>query len=461
MDPAEPDSDADLGFGSAPPFAFLAPTPSPASRRLSSSFSGSNRPLPPARKRLAYVDLQGRLVGAEEATSAWAIGGLGREEVAAWQLFSPIQRVVLVAVIGVAVAESRKNRLISQLKKSVEVRDQILSSMEQKLDSLCEQVHGVNKQPGSGAEVSPSKSAEFPFDANFDSEGIKFVECGCWLCDHHQKLFNGLEDNATVRTSIGYDMLQGKPNLIGEAEQEERRMSDLSDLASSVTSAADIQMNVAIEQVISNLKREGEEKDATIRELTKFLHSSDAAGSKRINELEEIIRRKNMITAKLKKDMAVLEQKVVQLTRLRRPSTQKEEYDDSNRFPFLAENILYDMDSTTSPSSSDSDGSPGSRSQPSTTKLPETPSVKVHAFRRKEDAESENVSSFSVKRVDEPTDARPGSPLREISTNQKPGKNASMRARQLHLGSGDMKKRSRAKQTHGGSKAVTPRQRWS
>ncbi|PKI60216.1 hypothetical protein CRG98_019404 [Punica granatum] len=122
MDPAEPDSDADLGFGSAPPFAFLAPTPSPASRRLSSSFSGSNRPLPPARKRLAYVDLQGRLVGAEEATSAWAIGGLGREEVAAWQLFSPIQRVVLVAVIGVAVAESRKNRLISQLKKSVEVR---------------------------------------------------------------------------------------------------------------------------------------------------------------------------------------------------------------------------------------------------------------------------------------------------------------------------------------------------
>lgn len=44
-----------------------------------------------------------------------------------------------------------------------------------------------------------------------------------------------------------------------------------------------LQMNglcIEEEQDISNLKRECEEKEATIRELTEFLHSSDAAGSK-------------------------------------------------------------------------------------------------------------------------------------------------------------------------------------
>lgn len=41
------------------------------------------------------------------------------------------------------------------------------------------------------------------------------------------------------------------------------------------------QMNaLAIEQDVSNLKQECEEKDATIRELSEFLHSSEVAGSK-------------------------------------------------------------------------------------------------------------------------------------------------------------------------------------
>lgn len=117
------------------------------------------------------------------------------------------------------------------------------------------------------------------------------------------------------------------------AEQEERRMSDLSDWASSVTSTAEIQVHegsrtnkivdygywtlvhilkrdskrdndfvflllvlhfhiflfiswitqmntLAIEQDIYNLKRDCEDKDATIKELTTLLHSSDIAGSK-------------------------------------------------------------------------------------------------------------------------------------------------------------------------------------
>ena len=42
-----------------------------------------------------------------------------------------------------------------------------------------------------------------------------------------------------------------------------------------------IQMNnLAIEQDIYNLKRDCEDKDAIIKELTTLLHSSDMAGSK-------------------------------------------------------------------------------------------------------------------------------------------------------------------------------------
>lgn len=58
---------------------------------------------------------------AEEASSAKAIG-LSWEAGVAWELFTPAQRFLIVAVIGVAVSESKKNRIINQLKKSVELR---------------------------------------------------------------------------------------------------------------------------------------------------------------------------------------------------------------------------------------------------------------------------------------------------------------------------------------------------
>ncbi|KAI5327152.1 hypothetical protein L3X38_026548 [Prunus dulcis] len=74
----------------------------------------------------AQVSLDGRLVNANEASSARAIkGGLNPEQAMAWELFSPIQRflfvVVIVVVISVAIAESKKNRHIMKLKKSVEL----------------------------------------------------------------------------------------------------------------------------------------------------------------------------------------------------------------------------------------------------------------------------------------------------------------------------------------------------
>ncbi|KAF7810351.1 inactive rhomboid protein [Senna tora] len=58
------------------------------------------------------------------------------DQALASHLFTPIQRFLIVAVIGVAVVESRKNYQICQLKKSVQLKDEVLSSMQQKLDNL-------------------------------------------------------------------------------------------------------------------------------------------------------------------------------------------------------------------------------------------------------------------------------------------------------------------------------------
>lgn len=53
----------------------------------------------------------------------------------------------------------------------------------------------------------------------------------------------------------GDEILQYKMSLTNAAEQEERRMSDLSDWASSVTSAAEIQVRLhkEIEMLLSTL----------------------------------------------------------------------------------------------------------------------------------------------------------------------------------------------------------------
>ena len=107
-----------------PPLVSFTPAvPSRRWRISSSCFTPTNlQPLTSSRN-FAWVSLEGRLVNAEEASSAKSIGGsLGKDEALAWELFTPIQRFLIVAVIGVAASESRKNRTISQLKKSVELR---------------------------------------------------------------------------------------------------------------------------------------------------------------------------------------------------------------------------------------------------------------------------------------------------------------------------------------------------
>ncbi|ONK77731.1 uncharacterized protein A4U43_C02F9960 [Asparagus officinalis] len=67
---------------------------------------------------------------------------------------------------------------------------------------------------------------------------------------------------------------------------------------------------MAEEQNIYNLRKECQQKDAIIDKLTAEAHESSIAHSKRISELEEIIRRKNMIITKLKKAKPASEQRV-------------------------------------------------------------------------------------------------------------------------------------------------------
>ncbi|KAF5725491.1 hypothetical protein HS088_TW23G00213 [Tripterygium wilfordii] len=444
-------AEEDLGSrsGSAPPFPAIvsltpfSPNPSPSARRLSSQFTKPSLPVAPAR-RLAWVSLQGRLVNAEEASSARTIGGgLSLEEAAAWELFTPIQRVLIVAVIGVAVAESKKNRTITQLKKSVELRDQVLSSMQQKLDALCEQMNDTKDRSGSVVNMSYNKNAnQSSCSEFFGCDEMKLVDCGCWLCSQHHELVTG----------ITYKM-----PFVKEVEQEERRMSDLSDWASSVTSAADIQFNTfAMDQDISNLRKECEEKDATIGELTTILRSSSVAGSKRISELEDIIRRKNMMITRLKKDMIVLEEKVVQLTRLRRPSSAS--IPDSWQFPVMVDNIIYGMDSTTSPSSSDSDSPPVNRPKAHVAEADEISAQKneLASATNQKSAPSKSSSSLN-KLTDRLTRSRTVSPLKEVSMNPKVNTRAVLK--QKHSADGDLRKSRRPTQML--SKDATPQKRWA
>ncbi|KAH8522886.1 hypothetical protein H0E87_003509 [Populus deltoides] len=434
------------------------PIPSPSSRRRLSSHFTPTRAITSS-LRLAWVSLRGRLVNAEEASSANSIG-LRLEDGVAWELFSPAQRFLIVAVIGVAVSESKKNGIINQLKKSVELRDQVLSSMQQKLDNLCDQLSNINSQAGTKANASfNNKNVEPPSNDVFGCDKIKFVDCGCWHCDQHQDLLAGLMGNSVVKVSRGDEVLQYKMPFINEVEHEERRMSDLSDWASSVTSAADMQMNVfAIDQDICNLKRECEEKDASIKELAGILQSNNMAGSKRIGELEDIICRKNTTITRLRKDMMVLEQKVVNLTRLRRPSSSSFSISDSSKLPLMVNNVVYDMDSTTSPSSSDSDSSPVNRPQAPAAKIEETPvqSTELGLTKNKKSAPAKTSSSL-VGLTEFHIQSRSENPLKEISANQKSIGLPSSRSKQLSA-EGDIRKIRR--RTQSATKNTSSNKRW-
>ncbi|CAI0412710.1 unnamed protein product [Linum tenue] len=293
-----------------PPLVSLSSFPPARRRRRLSSCCYNFAPVASC-GTMAWLSLQGRTVNAEEASSSKSIGFLGKEEEAlAWELVTPIQRFLIVAVIGVAASESRKNRTISQLNKSVELRDELLSSMQQKLDSLCLQMANINVDGNN----KDDEEEEF-------LSSMGFVDCGCWHCDQHQQeLFGGgtMGLMKGAKACGGDEAMELKRQLSKQDEQEERRMSDLSDWASSSASGSEFQIsNFMVDQDTCNLKRICEEKDVTIKELTDVLQLTDKAGAKRLSELEDIICRKNAMITRLKKDIVVLEQKVVTFTLIR------------------------------------------------------------------------------------------------------------------------------------------------
>ncbi|CAN7037667.1 hypothetical protein BRARA_B00463 [Brassica rapa] len=305
------------------PFSSLAPPPS-------ARLHFARRRTQPLQSSPRYTSLKSLL---DDPTSS--ARSIGRDEALAWELFTLHQRVMLVAVIGAAAAESKKNGVIRQLRKSIDLKDQVLTGMQQKLDDLCQQLSLV-KVSGDGDDL------ESKFKEKFGSENVKFVECGCLLCDQHHHSSPAVQDKAST-------------NLVVEAEQEERRLSYLSDWCSSVTSAAELHFdNLSLDQDMLSLRKECQEKDATIKDLTSFLQLTNKACSKRETELEEIVRRKKTIIKKLKRDVLLLEEKVTQLTRLQRPSYSAAP-SNTFEFPMRVDNLLYDLDVSTASSSSDSD----------------------------------------------------------------------------------------------------------
>ncbi|KAL2332191.1 hypothetical protein Fmac_019772 [Flemingia macrophylla] len=438
------DGDAVATGAMPPPWFVSVSAHSTSRRRLSASFVERSRPVSLSEKPIARISLQGRLLHADEASAARTIGGgLSPEQAFAWNLFPPVHRFLIVAVIGAAVARSRKDLTISQLKKSVELRDQVLSSMQRKLDSLCEMVNNSNEQ-------LTNKDEKLQLRESLGTEKIKLIDCGCWHCEQHSPFFSELMSASVVSEELRYK------TPFSNEDQEERRMSDMSDWASSVTSSADIQLNnLAVEQDTYNLRRVCEEKDITIKELTTVLNANEVASYKRTTELEDIIRRKNTTISKLKKDLVVLEQKVVQLTRLRRPSFCASDSNDS-QLPLMIDNVVYDMESsTTSPSSSsDSESS-------SVTKASELPAdiTLNQTFASKFDQKPTpaKVSSSSRQVFERHTKYQSISPRKDVSSIRKSNGAFSSAQKQLSA-RGDLKK-SRRRSLNGDPRVIAQK-RW-
>lgn len=92
------------------PFSSLAPPPS-------ARLHFARRRTQPLQSSPRYTSLKSLL---DDPTSS--ARSIGRDEALAWELFTLHQRVMLVAVIGAAAAESKKNGVIRQLRKSIDLK---------------------------------------------------------------------------------------------------------------------------------------------------------------------------------------------------------------------------------------------------------------------------------------------------------------------------------------------------
>ncbi|CAN6196414.1 unnamed protein product [Urochloa humidicola] len=433
-----------------PPSRVSVSSPSPYSRRRCALSSRFREPAAP--RRHAWVSLQGRLVGAEEASSAAsAAPGLPPDEAVAWELFSPLHRVLLVATVAAASSRSHAARRIEQLQRSIHLRDEVLEGMQQKLDDLVVEMNSLQQQYVKCDSYISSERE------NDDSAGSKKIGDGegstCCVCARPEaaatpqkaKDHRGMDAAALVeRSSLSF------------MDHEERRMSDLSDFCWSVASSADNQINgdnqlsfLAADQQLYNLQKECEEKDATIKELAAAAHASNTADAKRIAELQEVLKRKNMVISKLKKDMDALKQMVVELSRAKRASSATSPI--CADLPVMSNNVLYDM-SSSSPSSSDSESPVAPREYRNECLVDITPG----------NSESMGSCEMSAAKISRPSKSfshklRSTSPLKEIRINPKVETNAFGRQKQPTPSNGDFKKIRRQSQQDSRNKAT---RRW-
>ncbi|XP_047051738.1 uncharacterized protein LOC124657190 [Lolium rigidum] len=428
---------AGAGEATPPP----EPPPSRVSVRSSSSSSSRRRCAlssrfrePASPRRHAWVSLQGRLVGAEEAASAQvAAPGLPKEEAMAWELFSPLHRVLLVATVAAASSRSHAARRIEQLQRSIHFRDEVLQSMQQKLDDLFGEMNSLQQQY---VKCDSFISAE--------KENIELVSCNklgqCCVSSRAETAATPQKTKDFCRTDdVKSDVVDR--SSVSLVDHEERRMSDLSDFCWSVVSSVDTHVNgdnqlssLAAEQELYNIQKECEEKDAIIKELTAAAHTSSNADAKRIAELQDILKRKNMVISKLKKDMSSLKQMVVELTRAKRASSVNLNT-VSSELPVMSNNLLYDM-SSSSPSSSDSESPVTPRELLNVHLTDGTPG----------NCESKGSSRVSVRKTSLPAtkssacNLRPAIPFKETCLNPKVETSSVGRQKQLVSSNGDFKK---------------------
>nr|GEZ61189.1 hypothetical protein [Tanacetum cinerariifolium] len=94
--------------------------------------------------------------------------------------------------------------------------DQVLSEMQEKLDKLCEQVNYFKNKP------------------DISSYNFEFSCCKCQHGDHHQAIWKHNEGDLRTKDVDDDEII--KFEMVNDVEQEERRMSNLSDWAPSGSS---------------------------------------------------------------------------------------------------------------------------------------------------------------------------------------------------------------------------------
>ncbi|CAM6098496.1 unnamed protein product [Calypogeia fissa] len=92
---------------------------------------------------MAWIDLNGRLVNSETATSLTRVGAqLGEQESFVWDGLCPLQRVLVVAVAAAAAAQAKENNAkeLRRLRRVMYRRESDLMLMREELGSLLSQV---------------------------------------------------------------------------------------------------------------------------------------------------------------------------------------------------------------------------------------------------------------------------------------------------------------------------------